>query len=165
MSLLSKTIPSPVGALTLVANTDALVAVLWEHDDLQRVPLAASTHSSDHPVLLLAESQLGEYFAGRRTRFALPLAPSGTPFQQTVWAALLDLPYGTTLSYGHLAAAIAKPSAARAVGAANGRNPISIIVPCHRVVGADGSLTGFAGGLAAKRYLLDLECGERGATQ
>jgi methylated-DNA-[protein]-cysteine S-methyltransferase len=143
--------------LTLVADPDALVAVLWENEDPRRVPLGPLTIDSDHPVLGLAERQLDEYFAGQRARFELPLSFLGTPFQKTVWAALRDIPYGTKLSYGDMAAGLGKPSATRAVGAANGRNPLSIIVPCHRLIGADGSLTGFAGGLDAKRYLLDLE--------
>lgn len=146
-----------MGTLTLVADPDALMAVLWENDDPRRVPLGPLTIDSGHPVLGLAERQLGEYFAGQRTRFELPLSFLGTPFQKTVWAALLDIPYGARRSYGDMAAGLGKPSAARAVGAANGRNPLSIIVPCHRLIGANGSLTGFAGGLDAKRYLLDLE--------
>ncbi len=146
-----------MGTLTLVAAPDALVAVLWENDDPRRVPLGPLTVDSGHPVLGLTERQLGEYFAGQRTRFELPLSFPGTPFQKIVWAALLDIPYGVRRSYGDLAVDLGKPSAARAVGAANGRNPLSIIVPCHRLIGADGSLTGFAGGLDAKRYLLGLE--------
>lgn len=102
-------------------------------------------------------AQLGEYFAGARTRFDLPLAPAGTPFQRDVWTALLEIPYGQTRSYGELARRVGRPNASRAVGAANGRNPIAVIVPCHRVIGADGSLTGFGGGLDRKRLLLDLE--------
>lgn len=160
LTLFGKTIDSPVGALTLVAGADALVAVLWANEDPRRVPLGVFTANPDHPVLRLAERQLQEYFAGRRTRFSVPLFFSGTDFQQAVWAALREIPFGETRGYGHLAAALGRPSAARAVGAANGRNPISIIVPCHRLIGANGSLTGFAGGLEAKRYLLDLE--ERG---
>ncbi|WMT90939.1 methylated-DNA--[protein]-cysteine S-methyltransferase [Pelagibacterium sp. H642] len=157
MSLFSKPITSPVGVLTLVANAGELVAILWEKDDSRRVPLGPLRSVNDHPILNLARQQLDQYFTGQRTRFELPLASSGTRFQQAVWRALLDIPYGKTQSYSELAAALGKPFAARAVGAANGRNPLSIIVPCHRLVGADGSLTGFAGGLEAKRYLLDLE--------
>ena len=111
---------------------------------------------SDH--LDRAQEQLASYFAGRLRRFAVPLDPRGTPFQRQVWAALAAIPYGETRSYGAVAAAIGQPTASRAVGAANGRNPVSIIVPCHRVVGSGGGLTGFAGGLEAKRRLLSLEC-------
>ncbi len=110
-----------------------------------------------HPVLKAAAAQLTEYFACRRTGFDLPLEPVGTAFQMRVWAALTAIPYGVTRSYADLARAIDNPAACRAVGAANGRNPISIVVPCHRVIGASGSLTGFGGGLNAKRVLLDLE--------
>jgi len=113
-------------------------------------------------VLELAARQLGEYFAGERHAFDLPIAPRGTGFQERVWRALLAIPYGTTWSYGQLAHAIGRPSASRAVGTANGANPISIIVPCHRVIAASGALTGYAGGLAAKRWLLDHECAHRG---
>lgn len=105
--------------------------------------------------------QLGEYFAGRRRRFELPLAPEGSPFQQRVWAVLQSIPYGETRSYGELARALGRPGASRAVGAANGANPIPIVIPCHRVIGADGSLTGFGGGLEAKKLLLDLEARHR----
>jgi methylated-DNA-[protein]-cysteine S-methyltransferase len=104
-----------------------------------------------------AEAQLAEYFAGRRRVFDLPLALRGTPFQRAVWTALLDIPYGETASYGELAQLLGKPAASRAVGLANGKNPVSIIVPCHRVIGSTGSLTGYGGGLERKRYLLDFE--------
>ena len=108
-------------------------------------------------MLVAAARQLAEYFAGRRRAFDLPLAPAGTPFQQQVWRQLLQIPFGSTCSYGALARAVGRPSASRAVGAANGRNPISIIIPCHRVIGSDGSLTGYGGGEPAKRWLLDHE--------
>lgn len=157
MTLYSTTIASPVGALTLVAGENGLIAVLWENDDPVRVRVGQTEARADHPVLKAAAEQLAEYFAGKRTRFSLPLEPLGTAFQQAVWSALLTIPYGETRSYGQIAQALDRPSAARAVGAANGRNPLSIIVPCHRLVGADGSLTGFAGGLDAKRRLLALE--------
>ncbi|URW75393.1 methylated-DNA--[protein]-cysteine S-methyltransferase [Sphingomonas donggukensis] len=150
-------IASPVGKLTLVADDTGLVAILWENDDPRRVPLGPLVEDADHPVLVEAARQLAEYFAGTRTAFDLPLSFRGTEFQKAVWAALCAIPHGTTRSYGEVARAIGRPTATRAVGAANGRNPISIVAPCHRVIGASGALTGFAGGLDAKRYLLALE--------
>jgi len=155
--LVHKVIASPVGQLKLVASDRGLKAVLWEEDNPARVPLDASRESGSHPVLAQAEIQLGQYFAGERHDFQLPLDFAGTVFQQIVWRALLDIRYGETCSYENLAHRIGKPTAHRAVGAANGRNPISIIVPCHRVLGKNGALTGFAGGLGAKTYLLNLE--------
>ncbi|HYS46159.1 MAG TPA: methylated-DNA--[protein]-cysteine S-methyltransferase [Rhizomicrobium sp.] len=153
----STTMLSPVGRLTLVASDTGLAAVLWENDDPKRVPLAAAGEDARHPVLREAERQLKEYFAGARTSFDVPLDFHGTEFQKRVWAALLTIPFGETRSYGEIARTLGKPSAMRAVGAANGRNPISIIAPCHRVIGANGQLTGFAGGLKAKAHLLALE--------
>jgi methylated-DNA-[protein]-cysteine S-methyltransferase len=153
----SKTIPSPVGRLTLVASDAGLAAVLWENDSPKRVPLAVTGKDAKHPVLREAERQLKEYFAGKRTSFDLPLDFHGTDFQKRVWKALLKIPFGETRSYAQIARALGKPTAMRAVGAANGRNPISIIAPCHRVIGKDGQLTGFAGGLKAKAHLLALE--------
>jgi AraC family transcriptional regulator, regulatory protein of adaptative response / DNA-3-methyladenine glycosylase II len=152
-----KEIASPVGRLRLVASDDGLAAILWESDPPRRVPLASTATKGTHPVLAEAERQLAEYFAGERTTFDLPLAPTGTPFQRKVWGALLTIPFGETRSYGEIAAQIGSPSAVRAVGAANGKNPISIVAPCHRVIGASGKLTGFAGGLETKAYLLALE--------
>lgn len=160
MTLFRRILPSPVGALTLVASDAGLRAVLWEEDAAGRVPLPDTVLFDAHPVLARAAAQLGEYFAGARTAFDLPLDPVGTAFQKSVWAALRTIPHGETRSYAAIAAQIGRPGAARAVGAANGRNPLSIIAPCHRVIGANGSLTGFAGGLAAKRLLLDLERGQ-----
>lgn len=155
-----KTVPSPVGALTLVASGSGLAAILWENDDPRRVRIGGPVaQERDHPLLLRTEAQLAEYFAGERRAFDLPLDFSGTVFQKQVWAALLAIPFGQTRSYADIARAIGRPTASRAVGAANGRNPISIVTPCHRVIGASGALTGFAGGLAAKRHLLDLERG------
>ncbi len=151
----SRTIPSPVGALTLVGGDDGLAAILWENDDPRRVRLDHA--AGDHPVLREAERQLGEYFAGRRTAFTLTLDFTGTEFQKQVWQALLTIPFGETRSYADIARQIGKPRAVRAVGAANGRNPVSIVAPCHRVIGANGKLTGFAGGLDAKARLLELE--------
>jgi methylated-DNA-[protein]-cysteine S-methyltransferase len=151
------TLPSPFGALTLVADDAALVAVLWPDDPPARVRLEAMADRGDHPVLDAATTQIGEYLARARTAFDLPLAPRGTAFQRDVWRALDAIPYGETRSYADIAAAIGRPAAVRAVGAANGRNPISIVTPCHRVIGRSGALTGFAGGLAAKQHLLALE--------
>ncbi len=152
-----KTIASPVGRLQLVASDEALVAILWENDDPDRVKLGPLIEDDTHPVLAEAARQLGEYFAGTRVRFSIPLDFAGTAFQREVWQALLTIPFGETRSYGEIARQIGRPDAVRAVGAANGRNPISIIAPCHRVIGTDGKLTGFAGGLDAKAYLLRLE--------
>ncbi|PXA84371.1 cysteine methyltransferase [Nostoc sp. 3335mG] len=157
MTLHRKTIASPVGKLTLVASDDGLVAILWEDDAPDRVRLDTLADTPDHPVLVQTERELGDYFAGRRTAFSVPLDMRGTDFQRSVWQALLTIPFGETRSYADIALQIGKPTATRAVGAANGRNPISIIAPCHRVIGANGSLTGFAGGLKAKEYLLGLE--------
>lgn len=157
MTLYSKTIWSPVGELTLVAKDSGLVAILWENDKPGRVRLGALSEKTDHPVLVETERQLGEYFAGERRAFDVPLSFSGSDFQRSVWSALLTIPFGETRSYGEIAHQIGKPGASRAVGAANGRNPVSIIAPCHRVVGSTGKLTGFAGGLEAKRFLLELE--------
>lgn len=150
-------LPSPIGSLTLVASDDGLIAILWPDEAPGRVRLANAVERDDHPVLVACAEQLGEYFAGTRTHFDLPLAPHGTAFQRDVWLALGDIPFGETRSYADIARAIGRPTATRAVGAANGRNPLSIVAPCHRVVGANGALTGFAGGLAAKRFLLDHE--------
>jgi len=143
-----------------VARGDSLAAILWETDNPRRVRLDDPSEDPDHPVLAETERQLGEYFAGRRRRFDLTLDFAGTDFQQQVWRALLAIPYGETRSYSDIARQIGAPDAVRAVGAANGRNPISIIAPCHRVIGANGSLTGFAGGIEIKRRLLALETGE-----
>ena len=151
--------PSPVGELLLLANPDGLSGVWFETSRHGR-PQVTEWPDDDGQgragaVLALAREQLEEYFARRRTVFDLPLAPQGTPFQLRVWHALRAIPYGTTESYGGLARRIGTPtSAARAVGAANGQNPIPIIVPCHRVIGANGDLTGFGGGLGRKRWLL-----------
>ncbi|HEX7656634.1 MAG TPA: methylated-DNA--[protein]-cysteine S-methyltransferase [Sphingomonas sp.] len=150
----STTMPSPVGLLTLIASDAGLRAVLWENDRPGRVRLDAAVDAPDHPVLRCAERELRDYFAGARQRFTVALDPVGTVFQQQVWAALLTIPFGETRSYAEIARQIGRPQASRAVGAANGRNPISIIAPCHRVIGANGALTGFAGGLEVKEFLL-----------
>ncbi|MGA8670033.1 MAG: methylated-DNA--[protein]-cysteine S-methyltransferase [Terracidiphilus sp.] len=162
MSLVSKTIDSPVGKLKLVASEKALVAVLWENDDTSRVRIGESVRSQTNRVLIETERQLGQYFAGKRRYFEVPLDLRGTAFQRNVWEALLAIPFGETRGYGELARQLGNPQAARAVGAATGRNPVSIIVPCHRVIGAAGKLTGFAGGLDAKMRLLALEQKKRG---
>jgi len=157
MSYAYKTVDSPVGQLKLVAKGSKLAAILWENDRPDRVRLGPLHEDPQCPVLLQAERQLAEYFAGKRNRFDLPLDFAGTEFQKQVWAALLTIPYGQTRSYRDIAIQIGRDKAVRAVGAANGRNPISIVAPCHRVVGASGDLTGFAGGLRAKALLLALE--------
>ncbi len=157
MSYVHKTMKSPVGELTLVGSDNGLAAVLWENDDPLRVRIERGPERTHHPVLVETERQLNEYFAGTRKEFSVALDFVGTPFQQKVWRALLDIPFGETRSYSDLARQIGRPSAVRAVGAANGKNPISIIGPCHRVIGLSGKLTGYAGGLAAKALLLRLE--------
>lgn len=157
MRLFLNEISSPVGTLKLVASNEGLVAVLWEKERDARVRLDKMESAKDHPILIETEKQLKEYFSGHRKVFDIPLAPIGTSFQNKVWMALRDIPFGETRSYGELAKKIGSPKAARAVGAANGRNPLSIIVPCHRVIGQNGKLTGFAGGLDKKEILLKLE--------
>jgi methylated-DNA-[protein]-cysteine S-methyltransferase len=152
-----KLMDSPVGVLTLVARGRRLAAVLWEHERENRVRLGSLIQDNHSPILLKTELQLNEYFSGKRTKFELDLDFQGTPFQKQVWQALLAIPFGETRSYGQIALALGNPKSVRAVGAANGRNPISIIAPCHRVIGASGALTGFAGGLEAKSFLLALE--------
>jgi methylated-DNA-[protein]-cysteine S-methyltransferase len=153
------TMPSPIGDLTIGASDVGLRYIMW-HTDPRPQP-AGSDEGGDidrrASVLAEAVSQLEEYFTGERVEFDLPLDPQGTPFQQSAWMALRRIPYGSTVSYGEQARSLGDPNKARAVGAANGRNPIGIVVPCHRVVGSNGSLTGFAGGLDAKAWLLDHE--------
>jgi methylated-DNA-[protein]-cysteine S-methyltransferase len=148
--------PSPVGTLTLVASHAGLRAILWPTEKIGRVKLS-DVSLGDHPVLDATSAQLAEYFAGARRTFDLPLDLHGTPFQVKAWRALADIPFGSTASYHAQAARLGAPNAARAVGAANGRNPISIVLPCHRVIASNGSLTGFAGGLHVKRWLLEFE--------
>lgn len=139
---------SPAGPLTLVERDGALVGLRFE----------AEEDTDPSPLLLLrAREELEEYFAGRRREFDLPLSPHGTPFQRQVWQALRTIPYGSTCTYGQLAAAVGNPRAARAVGMANHRNPLPILIPCHRVIGSTGSLTGYAGGVERKRLLLSIE--------
>lgn len=148
---------SPLGRIVLAAVDDQLLGV-WFDEQTHLPDLSACTSAPDHPVLQRTALQLTQYFAGQRRTFDVPLATvAGTPFQQAVWRALQDIPFGSTCSYGELARRIGKPAAVRAVGAAVGRNPLGIIVPCHRVIGASGSLTGYAGGLHRKTALLQLE--------
>ncbi|MEX0834967.1 MAG: methylated-DNA--[protein]-cysteine S-methyltransferase [Nitriliruptor sp.] len=154
------TIESPIGPLRLVA-TERVLSGLYM-DAQRHLPDEASFGRPDPAPFADAALQLTEYFAGERTRFDLPLHLDGTDFQRRVWGALCDIPYGQTWSYGQLAEHIGSPGASRAVGLANGRNPISVIVPCHRVVGADGKLTGYGGGVERKQLLLDLERDRRG---
>ena len=146
---------SPVGTLQLFGTETALTGVFMENHRHQS--LETRNADRDGGPLRDAREQLEEYFAGTRQEFSIPLDAAGTEFQQAVWQALREIPYGVAISYGELARRIGNPRAVRAVGLANGRNPISIIVPCHRVIGADGSLTGYGGGLERKRFLLALE--------
>jgi methylated-DNA-[protein]-cysteine S-methyltransferase len=157
MKLAYKLMASPVGELKLVASEKGLVAILWENDNPRRVLLGEMKNDVRQPILLETERQLKEYFEGKRQEFSIPLDMRGTAFQKNVWEALLAIPFGETRSYGQLAKQLGRPSAARAVGGASGRNPLSIVVPCHRVIGASGELTGFAGGLGAKERLLKIE--------
>ncbi|MEG0746542.1 MAG: methylated-DNA--[protein]-cysteine S-methyltransferase, partial [Acinetobacter sp.] len=157
MQLVYMYMDSPVGALKLVAHDQALVAVMWDNEDHKRVRLAELIEDRQHPMLLRVKKQLEEYFTGQRQQFDLPLDFQGTDFQQQVWQALLTIPYGEKRSYKDIAVQIGNEKAVRAVGAANGRNPISIIAPCHRVIGSSGALVGFAGGLDKKQILLSLE--------
>lgn len=157
MTFATATIPSPTGDLTLIASDAGLAAILWDDDPAIQARYAPQRENPDHPVIAAAIRQLDEYFAGTRTSFDLPLDPIGTAFQHDVWRALLTIPYGETRSYADLACAIGRPTATRAVGAANGRNPLPIVTPCHRVIGSNGRLTGFAGGLPNKQLLLALE--------
>ena len=157
MQLVYMYMDSPVGALKLVAHDQALVAVMWDNEDHKRVRLAELIEDRQHPMLLRVKKQLEEYFTGQRQQFDLPLDFQGTDFQQQVWQALLTIPYGEKRSYKDIAVQIGNEKAVRAVGAANGRNPISIIAPCHRVIGSSGALVGFTGGLDKKQILLSLE--------
>jgi len=157
MTLTYRLINSPVGQLKVIAKGECLAAILWENDRPERVLLGAMIEAHDSEVLDLVERQLAEYFAGTRSGFDVPMDFQGTEFQKSVWRALLTIPFGETRSYRDIAIQIGNPAAVRAVGAANGKNPISIIAPCHRVIGSSGALTGFAGGLAAKQLLLTLE--------
>lgn len=161
MPLYHQTIPSPIGTLHAVADDHALhvltFATTW---DVERSKLG-ELHERSTALLEHTAQQLTEYFAGQRQHFDLPLHFKGTPFQQQVWQALLSIPYGETISYGEQATRLGNPQAVRAIGRTNGLNPIAIIAPCHRVIGKSGQLTGYAGGLEAKRYLLELESKQR----
>ena len=148
-----RVIDSPVGPVTLAASPEALVSLTWGDRSSSFVELTEGSNS----IISTTERQLREYFAGKRRSFEIPLAPDGTDFQKRVWMELLKIHYGQSISYGEQALRLGNPNAARAVGAANGKNPLCIIVPCHRVLGASGALTGFAGGIEAKRALLALE--------
>jgi methylated-DNA-[protein]-cysteine S-methyltransferase len=148
---------SPVGNWTLIASDAGLRAVLPPTDSSGRVPLPPNMEDGEHPILHETIAQLSKYFDGELQEFSLPIDLSGTPFQLQVWQELQNIPFGETCSYGMLAQRIDSPAAVRAVGAANGRNPISIVVPCHRVIGANGDLTGYAGGFPCKHWLLNFE--------
>ena len=153
------TMNSPVGELRLIAGDNGLRAILWGAEDAERIASIDDDElvEGTTPVLDEAISQLEEYFTGTRREFDLPLDPAGTEFQQSAWMVLRTIPYGTTISYGQQAERLGDPNKARAVGAANGKNPLSIVVPCHRVVGSNGHLTGFAAGIDVKSWLLDHE--------
>jgi len=157
-TLYSTTHETPVGELTLVASDAGLRAILWPRLSPTRAGIQPRPHRDpNHPVLQRTAAQLDQYFAGTRTTFDIPLDLQGTRFQLAAWRSLAEIPFGTTTSYGRQAAALGIPTAARALGAANGANPVCIVLPCHRVIGADGSLTGFGGGLPVKQWLLDHE--------
>jgi methylated-DNA-[protein]-cysteine S-methyltransferase len=155
-------IPSPVGRLRLAGDEEGLRSISFQNR-FSPTEIAEDCKRTEEPFREVI-AQLGAYFAGDLRRFDLALAPEGTPFQRDVWSALMTIPYGETVSYGELARRLGRSNASRAVGAANGRNPIPIIIPCHRVIGADGSLTGFGGGLPIKRRLLELEAGQLSVT-
>jgi len=156
--LYSTTHQTPVGDLTLIASDQGLRAILWPKESARRAGIAnRPRRGPDHRILKQTAAQLDEYFAGTRRSFDIPLDLEGTPFQVAAWRALASIPFGGTTSYGQQAAALGIPTAARALGAANRANPVCIVLPCHRVIGADGSLTGFAGGLPTKQWLLDHE--------
>lgn len=158
-TLTSTHMDSPVGELVIIASNNGLRAILWPAEREGRVTFVETVEEGAHEILDQTMAQLREYLAGDRKEFDLPLDLVGTDFQKDVWAGLLDIRYGETQSYGALADALDRPGAARAVGAATGRNPISIVVPCHRLVGASGKLTGFAGGIDSKQWLLQHESG------
>jgi methylated-DNA-[protein]-cysteine S-methyltransferase len=158
MKLLNfKIIQSPVGCLKIVVKDQNLVAILWDNEKLNRVKLDEMTENKNDPFILEIEKQLNEYFLHQRKAFNLPIETQGTSFQQDVWKLLNQIPYGATWTYKDMALKIHRPDAVRAVGTAIGRNPISIVVPCHRVIASNGTLAGFAGGLDRKKILLDLE--------
>jgi methylated-DNA-[protein]-cysteine S-methyltransferase len=160
-TIFTTTLDSPVGRLHLAASDTALLAVVWRRESTPQLPFESGIDDPAHPVLSLTARQLDEYFTGRRRAIEIPLDFRGTDFQRQVWTTLLGIPFGETRSYLDVARALGNPAAVRAVGAANGRNPISIIAPCHRVIGTSGDLTGFGGGLAAKAWLLAHESPQR----
>ncbi len=160
MTLTTRTVETPIGELRLVGSAAGLRAVLWPGRE-PKDDLAPRSHEASLRLLDEAARQLGEYFSGARTAFDLPLDLVGTRFQRAAWLALAEIPFGETVSYAEQALRLGRPHAIRAVGAANGRNPLPIVLPCHRVIGSDGSLTGFGGGLDVKRALLDHEAGVR----
>jgi len=159
MNYFFKTIASPVGKLKLIASDHGLVAVQWDKEKPKHSPVKwdVVVENKNHPILLKTEKQIQEYFTHKRRSFSLKLDIQGTPFQKRVWMALMSIPYGDTKSYGDIAKQIQHPKASRAVGAANGKNPVPIIIPCHRVIGSSGKLVGFTGGLAKKEKLLSIE--------
>ncbi|WP_407531988.1 methylated-DNA--[protein]-cysteine S-methyltransferase [Elizabethkingia meningoseptica] len=157
--LVYKDVASPVGLVIAIASNKGLVAIIWEGEDYKRTKLSVPVKDDKHPILIQTEKELNEYFNNKRTTFDIPLDFKGTEFQIRVWEALLKIPYGVTKTYGDLARILGDIKAVRAVGGALNKNPISIIVPCHRVVGISGNLVGFAGGLNNKSILLDLEQG------
>jgi len=161
LHIYTTSIRSPVGTLHLAASDTALLAVVWRRASTPQLPFDTAVEQPDHAVLRRAILQLNEYFAGTRRTFDLPLEFRGTDFQRRAWSALLAIPYGETRTYLDMARTLGNPAAVRAVGAANGRNPISIVAPCHRVIGTSGDLTGFGGGLAAKAWLLAHESPQR----
>lgn len=156
-ALFYKDVQSPVGQIRLIASNDGLVAVLWEGEGYHRTKLATPQADNQHPILLQTEQQLEAYFRLERNTFNIPLDLRGTDFQLKVWKALLDIPYGRTRTYGELARLLGDIKAVRAVGGALNKNPVSIVVPCRRIIGGSGKLVGFAGGLTNKSVLLDLE--------
>jgi len=158
MNTLTRTpTPSPVGELQIIASEIGVVAILWPDDERWEYDTVDGTN----PIAEQAARELSEFFDGTRTDFTVPLDLRGTEFQKTVWESLTRIPFGQTVSYAEQAASLGRPTAVRAVASANGKNPVSIVVPCHRVIGSNGTLTGYAGGLDAKRLLLDLESGQQ----
>lgn len=157
MTYCVKTVRTPVGPVVLAASGAAVAALVWTREELRRLGVAEARAGATCDLLEAAESQLEEYFQGRRDRFDLPFELRGTDFQKRVWSELANIPYGETWSYRELAAKVGSPGAVRAVGSANGRNPVSIFIPCHRVIRSTGELGGYAGGLDRKSFLLDLE--------
>ena len=157
MNQYHKTIASPIGILTLVTDDKSLTQISWENPGIIPVQRDPAFENENHPLLLQAAEELNEYFAGRRQVFSIDVNPAGTEFQKKIWKALLTIPFGKTKTYGEIAALIGNPDAVRAAGGAANKNPVPVIIPCHQVIGADGKLVGFGGGLERKAYLLHLE--------